>query len=311
MKKIGLIGFGKIAAAHQKAFDYLKTPIQFSVNRSETGRQKALDAGIARVYADMHEAIQTENPDGLVVCVGFEQLYEVMLELIPSGIPILLEKPSGTSLQEHQALVDLSQKFGNKVQLAVNRRFYSIFHRALEDMGGRDNLTAVDIEWSERPTVLRERGMSEQSIAKILYGNSIHGLDMLSWLAGKFEDIQVQTYEFNDLFRWQIGVLGRSETNVLFTYRASWDNPVPWRLVLSSKDKRYTFAPLEQCTVQTPEGSYQLEPLSEDLEMKPGFVAQSRAFLEMVEGAPSAVPIADASESMWLAEEIFKKVYER
>lgn len=310
MKKIGLIGFGKIAAAHQKAFDYLKTPIQFSVNRSEAGRQKALDAGIARVYSDMHEAIQTENPDGLVVCVGFEQLYEVMLELIPSGIPILMEKPSGTSLQEHQALVDLSQKFGNKVQLAVNRRFYSIFHRALEDMGGRDNLTAVDIEWSERPKVLLDRGMERDSIAKIIYGNSIHGIDLLCWLAGNLKSYNILTKSFGEPFRWYMYLNGISETGVISTFKSSWDYPVPWRVVLGTEGKRYQFAPLESCLVQTDKGEkYNLEPSAHDLILKPGFHNQTQAFLNLMDGGPNQAAMGSADDAMKISSDFFRGLW--
>ncbi len=310
MKKIGIIGFGKIARAHQEAFEYLGHPIQFSVNRSEAGRQKAIDAGISNVYSDMHEAVQIEKPDALIVCVGFEDLFAVTQELISYELPILMEKPSGVSLDEHQKLKKKSAEYGDKVQLGLNRRFYSVFQKAIDDMGGMDNISSVDVEWSERPKVLLDRGLERDSIAKIIYGNSIHGIDLLCWLAGNLKKYSIITKSFGEPFRWYMHLNGISEKGVVCTFKSSWDYPVPWRVVLGAEGKRYQFSPLESCVVQTDKGeNYTLEPSVHDLNLKAGFYNQSEAFLSLMDGGPNQASIGSADDAMQISTDFFKGLW--
>lgn len=310
MHNIGIIGFGKIALAHQKAFEYLGNPINFSVNRSEAGRQKAKAAGIRRVYSDMHEAINKEQPDGLLITVDFRNLYPVAKALIPYGIPILLEKPSGVSLEEHQELGTLAKANGNKVQLGVNRRFYSVFNKAIKDIGGREKITTVDIEWSEPPRKLIERGMTQEDIGKIIYGNSIHGIDLLCWLVGQITTPTIHAKSWGTPFRWYMRTNGISDQGILYSFHSSWDYFVGWKLVIGTEQKRYQFAPLETCQVQEGrQNNYHIEPSEEDAQLKAGFYGQSKAFIALMEGGANHAPIASADSAMQLCDQFYNALW--
>jgi predicted dehydrogenase len=257
----------------------------------------------------MHEAINAEKPDGLIVTVGFTDLFSIAMQLIPYGIPMLLEKPGSTSWAEHQKLKTMAEKYGNKVQMAVNRRFYSVFNKAIEDAGGLDHIITVNIEWSERPKMLLERGMSRDEIAKIIFGNSVHGIDMLSWIAGGMHKTNIYTRNLGEPFRWYMHADGISGSGVLYSFHSSWDHPVPWRMTLGTKNKRYVFAPLEQCQVLE-EGmkEYFIEPDEPDKQLKPGFHGQAKAFLDLIAQGKNAVPVSATDASMKLCEAFYNEL---
>ncbi len=312
--KLAIIGFGNIAIKHLEVANYLCIDVVASCNRSEQGNQLAKAHGIAHTYTDYHVMIETEKPDALLVCVSFEYIFTVCKSLIPYQIPILLEKPAGTCMDELLQLIEAANTMGTKVQVAMNRRHYDIVHQAIAHAGGKDKITAVDIEWSETPIrLLEQKGYTPEQVAKIIYGNSIHGIDMATYFGGSIENPQIQTKSFGDRFRWYMQFSGMSQEGRLVSFRSSWDHPVPWKMVMSAEGKRYVFAPLETCKVFLTD---QKEPIDlaaadTDLTMKAGFVGQMKAFKNLVE-LPRFENHHDLSScipSMEIAEAFYRDLY--
>src|SRR5690606_13233774 len=97
--KLVLIGYGNIARRHIEVFRSLGVEISASCNRSASGNDLARsEGGIPKTYTDFHEMIKTERPDRIIVCVSFWEMYRVLKEIIPYKIPVLVEKPTATSL---------------------------------------------------------------------------------------------------------------------------------------------------------------------------------------------------------------------
>ncbi len=310
MKRLALIGYGRIAPRHLEVFRALGCEIVASCNRSERGREKAMsEAGIPRTYSAIDAMLDRERPDGVICCATADQMATAAGKILPFGIPTLLEKPPGISLAEMAGLKQLSQQHKTPVMVGLNRRYYSVLTSAIEDAGGPEAITAVFVDWSEEPEyLLADRGFSPTQVSQRIYGNSLHGLDLLAFVAGDIPNPAVIGLNFGEPFRWMMSLQGVSRGGILATFQSTWDSPSRWRLVFCSRKRRYNFAPLESCTV-TEMGKKEarvIEPDELDKKFKPGFYRQAETFLQMVESREVSPlhGLASADTSMRLAEQL-------
>ncbi len=287
MRRIALVGYGRIAPRHLEVFRALDCEIVASCNRSERGREKAMsEGGIPRTYSAIDAMLDRERPDGVICCASAEHMAEAARQILEFGVPTLLEKPPGISLAELATIKQHAQANRAPVMVGLNRRYYSVITRAIEDAGGPEAITAVFVDWSEEPEyLLRDRGFAAEQVAQRVYGNSLHGLDLLVFLAGGFVDPAVVGLSFGEPFRWVMSLQGVSQRGVLGTFQSTWDSPGRWRLVFCSRKRRYQFAPLESCTVSELEKkeTRTIEPDVWDKRFKPGFYRQAREFLHTID----------------------------
>lgn len=309
MKKIGLIGYGNIARRHLEVFRELNCDIVASVNRSEEKNLLARNEGhIPVTFTDVHEMIKATKPDGLVVCASFWNMYQVLKKVIPYGLPVLAEKPTATSWKEHQELCVLAEKHGTKVMVGLNRRHYSVIQKAVEDAGGKDAITSVLVEWSEDPYhLVNNRKLTREQVERYIFGNTIHGLDLMTWLAGNVHAPNIAVGKHGEPYRWLMNVSGLSDRGVLFNFNSSWDNPVPWRVVFTARGKRYLFAPLEKCLKQQQgyKDMVEILPDNHDVKFKAGFYKQASSFIN---GDFTTCDIHSVNNSMQLADSLTQKL---
>ena len=312
MKKIVLIGYGKIASHHLRVLRALKHDVIASCNRSDSGNMLAKSDGeIKRTYSDYMQMINEINPDGIIVSVSFENIYGVTKDIIPFGIPILLEKPSGLSLNEHKSLVNLAKEHKTPVQIGLNRRHYSIYHSMMDFLkNNKGKINSILVEWSENPLHLIKSGVKVKDLPKIIFANSIHGIDLMRQFTGPIENFNIQTQILGEPARWIINVSGESEKGVIFNFNSSWDNPVPWRVSLYGANKRFLLKPLEKCTYIKNVGDPEIEikPKWYDLKYKAGFYKQMRGYLNLLNGKENICEIESATNSVEIAQKIFNKI---
>lgn len=285
MSRIALVGYGRIAPKHLAVLRAQGAEVVAACNRSAEGRARAeSEGGIARTYAAIGEMIERERPDGVLCCASSDTQYMAALEVIPHGLPTLLEKPPGLSLEEYTHLCAVAERHATPVMVAMNRRHYSVIHRAINDAGGMENVESVSVEWSEDPAHFLNRGFSVERVSREVFSNSLHGLDMLTWLAGPIDDAHVVGLDFGDPLRWMMSLQGVSQRGALATFHSTWDSPGRWRFSYCTPGRRYVFAPLETCEVHEAgtRETRALEPAEVDVQFKPGFHGQAAAFLQMV-----------------------------
>jgi predicted dehydrogenase len=309
MTRLALIGYGRIAPKHLEVFRALGAEFVASCNRSAAGREQAeSQGGIPRTYGDIDEMLDREHPDGIVSCASLDAQYAVACGLLPRGIPTLLEKPPGLSLIEYQHLCDLATRHSTPVMVAVNRRHYTVVARAIEDAGGLSAIEAVSVEWSEDPRHLLHRGFNAEQVSRTVFSNSLHGLDLMTYLAGAADDAQVLGLSFGDPLRWMMSLQGVSERGVLVNFQSSWDSPAKWRVSFCTPGRRYVFAPLETCQVmETGKKDLRaIEPDEIDTRFKAGFYEQSKAFLEMIASrqVPAHCGLSAVGPAMRLADKL-------
>jgi predicted dehydrogenase len=309
MKRIALVGFGKFAPRHLEVLRAQGAEIVAVCNRSEAGRARAMaDGGIPKAYASIAELLREERPDGVVCTTPPEAIHEAGMELLASGVPTLLEKPPGISLAQLGDLERQAATHGTPVMVGVNRRHYSVVRRAIDDAGGLDQITGVFIDWSEDPRLLLGRGLPASTVALSTFRNSIHGLDLLVYLAGAPARSSIVSHSFGEPFRWLCNFQGVSERGVVMTFTSTWNAPGRWQVQFVTSDRRYVFAPLETCRVLEAGKNEErrIEPDEADQRFKAGMFGQARSFLEMIETrrVPPAYGLEATRPSMEIAEQL-------
>ena len=307
--RIALVGYGGYAPKHLEVLRALGAEVVASSNRSEAGRARAqAEGGIPRTYARTEEMLERERPDGVVSCVSFEAQHAVGKVVIASGIPFLIEKPPGTSLAELEELVALARTHGTPVMVGLNRRHYSVIRRALDDAGGPEAVRGVFIDWSEDPAMLLGRGMAADLVAKNTFRNSIHGLDLLTFLGGDLPDPTILATSQGAPFQWVQSVSGVSARGAVASFTSTWNAPGRWRVQFVTDGRRYTFAPLETCKVAVAgqKDERTIEPDEHDRTYKAGMYRQAERFLEMIttRTPPLEAALEVARPAMTLAERL-------
>jgi predicted dehydrogenase len=127
----------------------------------------------ARAYADPAAMLDAERPDAAVVVVPVERSAEVGSLVLERGVPLLLEKPPGSTIAEVERLIAAAERRHVPNQVAFNRRFAPLvreLRRRIEASGPLQHLhyemTRVD------------RRDPDFSVT------AIHGLDAVRYLAG-------------------------------------------------------------------------------------------------------------------------------
>jgi len=314
--RLCLVGYGRIAPFHLQAFRSLGATVTACCNRSGPGRARAVEeGGIPGTYGTLSEMIDREHPDGILVTAGISSIFGLGRDLIPLGIPLLLEKPPGLSAEETRTLAQLAEKHGTTVMVGLNRRFYSVYHGALERMGGVESVTSVSVEWSEDIARMREVGHPEELLPLMAVCNSLHGVDLLTFFAGEIPRAAVWGRNLDPsgkTLRWQMGLDGVSSRGARAHFDSNWDVPGRWRLVVDAPEVRMVSAPLESALLlrrgRPPE---EILPAKEDKEFKAGFTGQARAFLNLIKdgGAPRwpACGLREAGLSMEMAEQMTRR----
>lgn len=140
--------------------------------RAESFRR---DFGHARAYGDLAAMLAAEQPDAVVVVVPTERTVAVATQVLERRLPLLLEKPPGTSAGDVDRLVQAAERGGRAVpvQVAFNRRFAPLVRetrRRIEQAGPLQHLH-YEMARVER----RDPDFST---------TAIHGLDAVRYLAG-------------------------------------------------------------------------------------------------------------------------------
>lgn len=103
----------------------------------EQARQVADEYGFEQVYRDLGELVADERINAIAVLVHPRSLREVLVGLIPRGVPIFSEKPPGASYAE---AVELAEQVAVPNLMAFNRRYSRLNNRFKEIVAGMEDL---------------------------------------------------------------------------------------------------------------------------------------------------------------------------
>jgi predicted dehydrogenase len=191
MIRLGLIGCGEhaegghaIPLARYKAANPGEIELVAACDlRLERAREFCGKYGFLAAYADPDAMLAKEKLDGCIAVVPTERISEVGIKLLRLGIPCVVEKPLGASLDEAKALRDAAAATQTLNMVSVNRRFMPFLKRAIEWTRGQGALRYV------RCTLARH-GRSE---GEFLWATAVHAVDTVRFVAGRVAGFEIHS----------------------------------------------------------------------------------------------------------------------
>ncbi len=161
--------------------------------------------GAKRTYTDYKEMLDKETLDAVFVVVNRKLHKEICQYALQKGIPVFVEKPPVSSLEEIKELVKTSKETGKLCFVAFQKRYAPIYQRAKEIMFASGFRT---------PTIqIRYAGRSSGSEEEFLWELGIHYIDLLRYFLGDVKYVFVEKQTKGDLaflmvFRFQNNAVG-------------------------------------------------------------------------------------------------------
>jgi predicted dehydrogenase len=123
----GLIGLRHIEETIKSPNCVLSAIIDPSPKAAEVARKEGVP-----IYKSLQECFTKDRPDGVVLATPNQMHVEQGLECIKAGVPVLVEKPVGHTLEEGLRLVEAAEKAKHKLLVGHHRPHSPILHKAVE-----------------------------------------------------------------------------------------------------------------------------------------------------------------------------------
>lgn len=299
LKKIGIIGTGKIAIDHASAAKDLGATIVSGSCSSERSRnwKKFKTKYPQAVYEpDSKKLLNDPNIDGLISCLPYNIQAEWAESLLSSSKPILIEKPLALEKENISNLLSNKELYLKNKLIGYNRRYYKTVD-ILKKRVSKGGLRSAEIVISEGVKKLVER-RGKNILQYILEtSSSCHILDIANYVFGELKVVKsYSNYSYSNQNKYYLsfnGILENKEKKPIF-YTINSEDPSKVGISCRFDDcTKWDLKPIERLTVfkgynikeRTPlrqVKEYQpnvIENVIEDSKFNPGFSKQMEAFL--------------------------------
>lgn len=195
-------------------------------------------AGV-RWFSDPAAMLEGARPDAVIIANPNPLHVDTAVQCLQRGVPVLVEKPVGTSLTQARQLVEAGERTGVPVLVGHHRRHNPLIVRTrqLLDEGALGRLTTVTALWQlQKPDSYFDIPWRREPGAGMLLTNLIHDLDLLRHLCGEVR--QVQAFLDNGVRGFgnedSAAVILRFESGAVGSLTASDAVAAPWSWELDS-----------------------------------------------------------------------------
>jgi predicted dehydrogenase len=212
MKKIALIGCGRISFKHIEGFadngdrltltaicDHVLSRAQ---EKESEYKKSSPNADIA-LFTDYREMLAKQKPDIVTIATESGKHCQIALNCLEAGCHVICEKPMALSTKDADLMISAAKRKNLKLAVCFQNRFNAPVQklRAALEAGrfGKVLHGAIQIRWNRNDAYYAEapwRGTWEQD-GGTLMNQCTHGIDLLQWMMG--EDavrVQAQTRRF-------------------------------------------------------------------------------------------------------------------
>ena len=123
----GMIGLRHIEETQQSPTCELSAIVDPGPKAADVARKEGVP-----LYASLAELFAKDRPDGVIVATPNQLHVAQGLECIAAGVPCLIEKPIGHTLEEGKRLVAAAEKANHKLLIGHHRRHSPILHKVVE-----------------------------------------------------------------------------------------------------------------------------------------------------------------------------------
>lgn len=191
MRKVGIIGFGRIGRVHFNVVKKLKDVEIAAVadNLAEQMTEVFEEYGVKNYSNDFNTIINNEDIDTVFVCSPTDTHAEVAIAAAKAGKNIFCEKPIDFDIKRVEEVLAEVKKAGVSFQVGFNRRFDPNFVKAkktiLDGDVGQVHVIKITSRDPEAPPLSYVK-----SSGGIFADMTIHDFDMARFLAGS-EPVQI------------------------------------------------------------------------------------------------------------------------
>ena len=185
--RVGIAGYGRRGVSHAVALSQsVPDAVVAAVSDpSEAARGRAkLEYPDAAKFAAAEEMANDGGVDAIVVAAPAHLNGVVAREVLPSGRPVLLEKPPAMSSQELQELIELADASGSRVMVAFNRRFNGLIRAAVDAVRDAGPVIQIVAEFHKDIREFTEDPRFAPEIMDwMLMESPIHAVDLVTAIA--------------------------------------------------------------------------------------------------------------------------------
>ena len=175
---IAIVGAGNIVEEYLKVINDLNiinVSYIFSKTEKKKKKEKYNIGNHSTSFKEFSNFLKINKPDGIIIAVSVNEMFDMVKNILPFKIPLLIEKPPCLSSQELKSLIKISKKYQTNNMIALNRRYYSHFIDFFKNLKIK-KIDSIYIEGHENIWKIKH---SKFIINKWLFANSIHTLDLL------------------------------------------------------------------------------------------------------------------------------------
>ena len=144
--------------------------------------------GFEKVYASAEAMISAERLDGIVAVTPIPLTEPIVSGLLPTRIPLLMEKPPGRNSGETKRLLRVAERHAAPHMISFNRRFSPAIAKAREWLSGQGAGRRVERVISR---MLRHSRLEPDFVV----GTGIHAVDTVVSLLGSPGHVSARTME--------------------------------------------------------------------------------------------------------------------
>ncbi len=203
--KTAIVGCGKVGDLHAESFINLEESEFTAVcgRFQEKTEQYAAKYGV-KAYTDVSEMVTKEKIDVVNICTPHPNHRIPAIEAMEAGAHVLIEKPLASTLEDCDAMIEVSEKTGKKIGMIGQRRWLSPVKRVKDaiDSGkiGKPVFGTVNmLGWRDKTYYESDpwRGKWKEEGGGVLVNQAPHQLDILQWYMGEPEELYGHWSNFN------------------------------------------------------------------------------------------------------------------
>jgi myo-inositol 2-dehydrogenase/D-chiro-inositol 1-dehydrogenase len=182
--RLGLVGAGRMGRTHFQALSCCDSVRVVAAAEPAPPTRDALARSGMTMFAEVDAMLDAGGLDGVLIAAPSDQHLELVRRVADRGLPILCEKPCGTSSSEAREAARVAAATGVRLHIAYWRRFVP----ALRDLrsriadgalGGLYFVACHQWDASVPPASFRAHS------GGILIDMGVHEFDQLRWLTGQ------------------------------------------------------------------------------------------------------------------------------
>lgn len=148
---------------------------------------------VPKCYTDYREMILKEKPAGVIVVIRPMELTDLAIDCIKMKQNLLIEKPPGCGLDDAKKILAAAEKYGCKVMVSVNRRFYPIIRYLREELIANQPIVSCVATYNKSGFA----GDTWKWPAPLAVADAIHTIDLICYFGGRATQVYAVTAERN------------------------------------------------------------------------------------------------------------------